>query len=168
MVLKIEYVLVLVVTLLIGSILGINPTSKEAITSKGNQEVVFKDFSLFEVNVNTSGRQIFAHEASKYTNYLDLKEINISDENGHNILAKRAVYEDDTIFMKDDIQLSRSDGLTFNSTNLSYDIKTEKVETTDTFLLKFNTNQIEGVNLKYSLKGKEISADEIEATIVTE
>jgi predicted membrane protein len=108
MVLKIEYVLVLVVVVLIASILGINPSSKEAITSKGNQEVVFKDFALFEVNVNTSGRQIFAHEASKYTNYLDLKEINISDEHGHNILAKRAVYEDDTIFMKDDIQLSRN------------------------------------------------------------
>jgi len=167
MVLKIEYILILLIVLLIASIFGINPDSKSAINSKGTKELSFKDFSLFEVKVNMQGRHVLAHEATKYTKYLDLKEINITDENGHNILAKRAIYEDDTIFMKDDIQLSRNDGLTFTAINLSYDIQTEKVESSDTFNLKFSGNNIEGVNLKYSLKGKEISADEIEASIVT-
>jgi len=168
MVLKIEYILIFVTLILIASIMGINPSSKEAITSKGDKEVVFKDFALFEVRIDSSGRQIYAHEATKYQNYLDLKEINISDENGHNILAKRAIYEDDTIFMKDEIKLSRKDGLTFQAINLSYDIKTEEVETFDTFKLKFNGNHVEGVNLKYSLQKKEISADDIEASIITE
>ena len=168
MVLKIEYVLILLIVLLIASIFGINPDSKPAITSKKTKEISFKDFSLFEVKINTQGRQVLAYEATKYTNYLDLKEINISDENGHNILAKRAIYEDNTIFMKDDIHLSRKDGLVFSAINLSYDVDTEKVESSDSFSLKFNGINIEGVNLKYSLKGKEISADEIDASIVTE
>jgi len=70
--------------------------------------------------------------------------------------------------MKDEIKLSRKDGLTFQAINLSYDIKTEEVETFDTFKLKFNGNHVEGVNLKYSLQKKEISADDIEASIITE
>jgi len=168
MVLKIEYILVLIITLLIASIIGIHPSSKPAIDSKGDREVTFKDFSLFELKIDIHGKKVSAHEATKYTNYLDLKDVNLSDENGHNILAKRAVYEDKAVFMKDDIQFSRDDGLIFKTKNLSYDFKTEEVTTSSPFVLDFNGSIIEGDNLEYNMRDKEISADSIVASLLIE
>jgi len=167
MVLKIEYILILVTVVLLLSILGINPSSKPAINSKDDKEVVFTDFSLFELKVGIEGKKVFAHKAIKHTNYLDLREVNLSDENGHNILSTRAVYEDDAVFMKDDIKFTRNDGLTFTTKDLSYDFKKEEIETFSPFLLEFNGSSIEGDNLEYNMKSKYISADGIVASIVT-
>ena len=167
MVLKIEYILILVTVVLLLSILGINPSSKPAINSKDDKEVVFTDFSLFELKVGIEGKKVFAHKAIKHTNYLDLREVNLSDENGHNILSTRAVYEDDAVFMKDDIKFTRNDGLTFTTKDLSYDFKKEEIETFSPFLLEFNGSSIEGDNLEYNMKSKHISADGIVASIAT-
>ena len=167
MVLKIEYILIIITGILLLSIIGINPSSKPAINSKGDKEVVFKDFFLFELKVASEGKKVFAHKAIKHTNYLDLREVNLSDENGHNILSKRAVYEDNAVFMKDDIKFTRNDGLTFITKDLSYDFEKEEIETFAPFLLDFNGSTIEGDNLEYNMKNREISADGIEASILT-
>jgi len=167
MVLKIEYILVLVTVILLLSILGINPSSKPAISSNGDKELVFKDFFLFELKVDREGKKVFAHKAIKHTKYLDLREVNLSDENGHNILSKRAVYEDDGVFMKDDVIFTRNDGLKFTTKDLSYDLKKEELETFAPFLLEFNGSRIEGENLEYNMKNREISADAIIASIIT-
>ena len=166
MVLKIEQILIVVTVILLLSIIGINPSSKPAINSKGDKEVLFRDFSLFELKVGSEGKKVFAHEAIKHTNYLDLREVNLSDENGHNIISTRAVYEDDAVFMKDDIVFTRNDGLKFTTKDLSYDFAKEEIETFAPFLLEFNGNSIEGDNLKYNMKNREISADNIEASIL--
>ena len=167
MVLKIEPILILVTVILLLSILGINPSSKPAINAKGDKEVLFQDFYLFELKVDSEGKKVFAHQAIKYTNYLDLREVNLSDENGHNILSTRAVYEDDAVFMKDDIKFTRNDGLTFTTKDLSYDFAKEEIETFAPFLLEFNGSTIEGDNLEYNMKNREISADGIVASILT-
>ena len=168
MVLKIEYILIVITIILVVSILGIHPTSKPAINAKGDKEVTFKKFSIIELKEDIEGKKISAYKATKYTNYLDLKEVNLSDENGHNISAKRAIYEDDTVFMKDDIKFSRDDGLRFETKNLSYDFKTEEVKTFSPFVLELNGSIIKGDNLEYNMKGKEISADDIVASILIE
>jgi hypothetical protein len=167
MVLRIEYILILVTAILLLSILGINPSSKPAINSTVDKEVLFKNFFLFELKVDSEGKKVFAQKAIKHTEYLDLREVNLSDENGHNILSTRAVYEDNAVFMKDDIKFTRNDGLTFTTKDLSYDFKSEEVETFSPFLLEFHGSTIEGDNLEYNMKNKEISADDIVASIIT-
>jgi len=168
MALKIEYTLVLIITLLIASILGINPVSKPAINSKGDKEVSFKNFDLFELNVDTKGKKVSAYEAIKYRNYLDLKEVNLSDENGHNIVAKRAIYENNNIFLKENILLTRDDGLRFKAQKLNYNFKTESVVISKAFILDFNGSNIKGDNLEYNMKERSISADHIVASLLVE
>ncbi len=166
MVLKIEYILIFVTILLLFSIFGINPSSTPAIHSKEDKEVIFKKFSLFELKVDIESKKIFADKAIKHRDYLDLREVNLSDENGHNIISTRAVYEDNAVFMKDDIKFTRDDGLTFKTKDLSYDFKKEELETFSLFVLDFNGSRIEGDNLEYNMKSKIISADNIEAIIL--
>lgn len=168
MVLKIEYILIPITIILILSIIGINPSSKPATSSREDREVLFKNFYLFELKTDIEGKKVLADEAIKHTNYLDLREVNLSDENGHNILSTRAVYEDGAVFMKDDIKFTRNDGLTFATKDLSYDFKKEKIETFSSFILDFNGSRIKGDNLEYNMKVKNISADDIEASIILE
>ena len=165
MVIRIEPLLIFVTFLLIFSIVGINPTSKPAVNAKGDKEISFKNFELIELKEEESGRNLIASKATKYQNYLDLKEINISD-NGHNITAKRAIYEDDSIFMQDEVLFKRSDGLTFSTQEMNYDLKNEELKTFNTFELAFNNGStLMGTKLYYNLKEKTISADNIEAKI---
>jgi len=166
MVLKMEYILVLVLVLLIASILGINPSSKQAVNSKGDREVTFKSFELFELHKDVVAKRVSALEATKYTNYLDLKEINITDEKGNNVISKRAIYEDDVVFMKDEVSFKRSDGLQFSTENLTYELKKEYIKTLSSFNLKFNGHHIEGSNLDYKIGDREISADNVRATLL--
>lgn len=166
MVLKIEYLLVLIIVLLIVSILGIRPTSKPAIHVKEEKEVVFKKFSLFELTTKTTSKQISSSEATKYKDYLELKDINVSDEEGHSIIAKHAIYEDEYLLLREGVRLHRADGLTFSSQNIFYNLKTEEIKAVTPFFLEFNGTIIKGTNLEYNLKKKEISADNIRASII--
>jgi LPS export ABC transporter protein LptC len=165
MVLRIEYLLFLGLLLLILSIWGIHPSSQSAIEATGDKEILFQNFSLIEVKEKEIGQKLFASETIKYTTHLDFKEINLSDEFGHNIQAKEGVYKDDIIVMKEHIRLTRIDGLSFSTEYLTYNLKTKKMDTLSPFILKLNESSIKGSNLKFDMNGKEIRADKIEAHI---
>jgi len=166
MVLKMEYILILVLVLLIASILGINPSSKSAVNSQGDREVTFKSFELFELHKDIPAKRVSALEATKYKDYLDLKEINITDEKGNNVVSRRAVYEDNVVFMKDEVSFKRQDGLQFSTENLTYELKKEYIKTLSAFNLKFNGHNIKGTNLDYKIGDREISADNVRATLL--
>jgi len=165
MVLRIEYLLFLGLGILVLTILGIHPTSKSAIQSTGEKEILFQNFSLIEFKENEVGEQLFAAETIKYKTHLDFKDIDLSDENGDNIKAKQGLYIDDRLYMKEKIRLTRQDGLTFTTENLNYNLKTKELQTLEPFVLELNESRIKGTNLRFYIKTKEIRADNIEATI---
>jgi len=166
MVLRIEYILIAVLAILIFSIMGINPDSQSAIKSQGDREILFENFALFEVKENEVGKKIFSSKTTKYATHLDLKDINLSDESGNNIVAGEAVYKDNAIYMKKNITLRATNGLVFSTENLNYKLKDKVVKSTAVFSLDFNGSKIKGKNLEYSMKSKDISADNIHASIL--
>ena len=166
MVLRIEYVLLVVLAILIFSIIGINPSSQSAIKSKGDREILFENFALFEVKEDEVGKKIFSSKTTKYTTHLDLKDINLSDESEHNIVASEAIYKDNVVYMENNITLTSKEGLKFFTDNISYKLKDKIVKTTTAFTLDFNGSRIEGENLEYSMKSRDISADNIHAKIL--
>jgi len=166
MVLRIEYILIIILAILFFSIMGINPSSQSAIKSTGDREILFENFALFEVKENELGKRIFSSKTTKYATYLDLKDINLSDENGHNIIAGEAIYKDNMIFMDKNITLSADNGLIFSTKNLNYNLKEKVVKSTTPFTLDFNGSKIKGENLEYSMMSKDISADNIHAKIL--
>ena len=165
MVLRIEYLLFLGLVLLVLSILGINPSSQSAIQVSSEKEILFQNFSLVELKENVIGQQLSAVETIKYKTHLDFKEVDVSDELGHNIKAKQGIYKDNTVYMKENIRLTRKDGLVFTTENLNYNLKTKEMKTFSPFTLELNESRIKGTNLMFYLNTKEIRADNIEATI---
>jgi len=165
MVLRIEYILFLGLGLLVLSILGINPSSQSAIEVTNEKEILFQKFSLVELKENVIGQHLSALETIKYKTHLDFKEIDLSDELGHNIKATQGIYKDDTVYMKGNIHLTRTDGLAFTTEKLNYNLKTKEMKTFSPFTLELNESRIKGSNLMFYINTKEIRADDIEATI---
>ena len=166
MVVRIEYLLILVLIVLVVSIMGINPSSQSAIKSQGDKEILFENFSLFEVKEEEVGKKIFASRAVKYDTHLDFQDINLSDESGHSILATKATYRDNAVYMEKNITLKADNGTVFTTEELNYKLKEKVAHAVTPFTLDFNGSRIKGENLEYAMKNKEVKADNIHATIL--
>ena len=165
--LRIEYLLMFVVALLLFSIVNINPSSKEAITTKADKEIRFENFVLLELQEGLGEQKISALDTIKYHDRLELKEINMTNIEGDNIVATQALYqlENEVVHMKENIKFTQFNGFSFSTKNLDYDIKNEEIHTIGSFVLELNESTIEGTNLIYSMNRKEIRADNIHAKI---
>ena len=165
MAVRIEYLLMMVFAILLVSIFGVNPSSKEAISAKGQKEVEFDDFSVHNIKEDNSGKKIEASSAVKYKKYIDFYDVNVTDELGHTLVSNRAVYEGNTLYMNQNVKVSRADGIEFYSESLNYTTK-DKIVTTDApFLLEFNKSVIRGEKLELDVNRDSISAYNVNASI---
>jgi len=165
MAVRIEYLLMLVFAILLASIVGFHPVSKEAVIANGQKEVEFDIFFVHNIKEDNSGRKIEALSAVKYKKYIDFYDVNVSDELGHKLFAKKAVYKDDTLYLNENVKLSRADGLDFYSKSLNYDTKDKLVTTNESFLLEFNKSVIRGGKLELELNKDSISISNVDASI---
>ena len=166
MAIRIEYLLVFMLVILLLSILGINPKSQIGKSSKGDKEIVFQNFSLYDIKKNDPSQVMSALKMVKYENYLDMDEIDLRDESGYRLLSKKAIYEEEFVYMDRGVNVVRDDGLKFSTKSLNYNVKTKDIRTLKPFILEFNASIIQGENLALNMNSQKISADNIEAKIV--
>ncbi len=141
MALRIEYLLFFVLLMLLLSIVSINPSSQAVKIAKGDKEVEFKNFSLYEI---------------------------YKEENSYQLLSKEAFYESNMVYLNQGVNILRDDGLNFVTNSLKYNVETKDIKSLKNFVLKFNGTKIEGDNLALNMKNKKITADNINAKIVLE
>ena len=166
MAVRIEYLLVFMLFILLLSIMGIKPTSEVAKSSKGDKEIEFQNFSLYDIKKDGPSEVMSASKMVKYENYLDMDEIDLKDEGGYRLLSKKAIYEEEYIYMDRGVSILRDDGLRFSTKSLNYDTETKDIKTLKPFILEFNSSIIQGENLGLNMDNKQITADNIEAKIV--
>lgn len=166
MAVRIEYLLILTLALLLLSIIKINPSSQAAKTSKGDKELEFQNFSLYDIKKDETSEEVFAVKMIKYQDYLEMDKIDLKDDSGYRILSEKAIYENEYVYMKKGVNIFHEDGLKFSTESLNYNVDTKAIQTLKPFLLEFNSSIIEGENLVLNMKNKKIMADNIEAKIV--
>ena len=165
MALRVEYILILSI-IVVGVFIFIEePKNIKLIESNSTKELFFKNFSLLEIDENGVKNQLNAKEATKDKNSFYLIDINITHDKTDNILAKKAIYMKDFIYLKDRVTLKRKGEFQFSTNDLNYRVKDKIAYTNSGFILKINQNRINGTNLYYNLKTKEISAKKINASI---
>ena len=165
MALRVEYILILSIVIVGFFIFIEKPKSIKLVETNSTKEFFFKNFSLLEIDESGVKNQLNAKEGTKDKNSFYLIDINITHDKRDNILAKKAIYKKDFIYLKDSVILKRKGEFQFSTNDLNYKVK-EKIAYTDKkFTLKSNNNIINGTNLYYNLKTKEISAKDINASI---
>lgn len=166
MAVRIEYLLVFMLAVLLFSILNINPISQVAKSSKGDKEIEFQKFSLYDIKKDDPSQVMSALKMVKYENYLDMDTIDLRDESGYRLLSKKAIYEEEFVYMDRGVKVLRDDGLKFSTKSLNYNVKTKDIKTLKPFILEFNSSIIQGENLALNMNSKKLSANNIEAKIV--
>ena len=165
MAVRIEYILILAFVILVASMVGFTPESHEASSSKGEREVAFENFALNIVKEKEEAEKLKAMKAIKYKGYIDFKDVNFTNEMGDTLLSKDAVYEQDFLYMYNDVHVSRDDGVDFYTDALNYDLKAKEIETEKPFLLDYNLSRVNGKKLTVFLNSKVISAYHVNAHI---
>jgi len=168
MVLRIEYLLLLVLLILGATLLWINPKSQLATSVKGDKEIAFQNFSFYDIKESKPSDSVSASKMVKYENYVALDNIDLQDESGYRILSNKAIYENELVQMDKGVTILRSDGLKFSTNSLNYNLKTKDIRSVKAFMLEFNASIIQGENLALNMNSKIITADNIEAKIVLE
>jgi len=165
MVLRAEYILLISLAILFGFIITQKPNSVMAIEANSTKEVYFKNFSLIELTQTGVENQLISSEAIKYKKGFHFKDINITYRNSHYLLAKKALYRENFIYLEDNISLRRNDGLFFKSDNLEYSLKEKVLRSNSDFKLDINGSIVQGNNLYYNLDTKRLTAQNIMAFI---
>lgn len=168
MAIRIEFILLLVLFMVIGVIFLSKTEDIKAIKSTSTSELLFENFSLVELGEQGVTHQLISSKALKDRKFFILSDINITYDNAQHLSAKEARYEKDTIHLKDDVILSRDDGISFASNHLEYHVNEEKLHIDSEFSLEINGSIIKGKNLYYHLEDKNISADGVSAKIILE
>lgn len=168
MAIRIEYLLFLMIVLLLVSIWGIHPKSLIAQSPKGDKEVIFQNFSLYDIKIDKPSEVVSASKMIKYKNYVVMDEIDLKEGRAYRLLSNQAVYEKNFVHMNKGVHILRDDGLKFSTESLDYNLKSKDIKTLKPFVLEFNSSIIKGENLALNMDSKEISADNINAKIVTQ
>lgn len=165
MAIRIEYLLLILIGILLMSIMGINPSSKEAISSKGEKELAFENFFLSDIKEHEASQEMFSKEMVKYQNYLEMSEIDLKDEQGYRLLSNKAIYENEYVYMDMGVNVLHEDGFKLTTKSLNYNLDTKEIKTVKPFFLEFNRSRVHGENLALNIENKSISADKIQAFI---
>jgi|GEM_PF-1721972 len=166
MALRIEYILTLAITITSAVILYSKPQRGiEIVESNSTKEFYFKNFTLLELNSSGVKNSLKAREATKYIGSFFLKQIELNYKNEDKILADRAIYIKDNIFLKGNIVFEEINRFKFWSSNLSYNIKSKEIYTNSRFKLYMAENIIVGNRLQYNMVEKEILASNIDANL---
>ena len=168
MVLRVESILIIGIGLVFALLLFQDESSVDAVESNSSKELSFNNFSLIEITPKGVENRLSAKEAIKYTTHFELQEINITYKNTQHLLAAKATYQDDFIYLDQSVLFKRDDGLVFRTEKLEYSIKSKKLYADESFYIDINGSRIAGKNLQYDLDDKNISAQKIRATIYLE
>ena len=166
MVLRVEYILLISLGILSFFIFIEKPNSIKSIESNSSKEALFRDFSLVEINKNGIKNELIASEAIKYKDSFEASYINITHEKIYHVLAKKAIYKKNLVYLEDNITLKKDNEMEFQTNSLKYNMKDKIAYTEDNFMMDINGSKIEGTHLKYDLDRGKISADSISASMV--
>lgn len=168
MVLRIEPALAIGVGLVFALLIFQNQESVEAIESNASKELTFKAFSLVEITPKGVENYMNASEAIKYQTHFEMHDINMTYQNIQHLTANRASYQDDVVYLNDSVQLIQDEGFRFETSKVAYLIKAKELYGEEPFQIDMNESRIVGTNLRYDVKDKNISADNIRAKIYFE
>ncbi|NEW60254.1 LPS export ABC transporter periplasmic protein LptC [Sulfurovum sp. bin170] len=166
MVLRVEYILVVSLVILFGFIFMEQPNDVKAIESNSSKELYFKNLSLIDLSEKGIENRLVSSSVIKDGDSFEFEDIDITYKQTHRILAKKAIYRDDFVYLEDNISLRRDDGFSFVTDDLKYSME-EKIASTDShFRLDMNGSRVSGEKLYYNLDREEVSADRIDASII--
>lgn len=141
-----------------------DPTYIEQRDAKEIAKVQLQSFTLYEVSPHGIDHILEGAQGLRYDDRYEITSAKFSDNTKYflqSVGAHKALYRDDTVFLREGVFFDREDGLKFRCDEGVYNTKTSQVAIAGSFTVTQNGNRFDGKNLHYDTRLDTLSADEI-------
>jgi len=130
-----------------------------------SKNLEFYDISFSKVDTDTLISVVDTAYGVLYGDVLNAYDIRYKDKHIDNLLAKKAVFIKDYLYLEDGISLSQKDGFSCIAQSAIYDKNLSVLRIPSLFEAKLNTNLFKGKELIYDIQDKILKASDIQASL---
>ena len=161
----------IILSLAIVGIIGGSLTVKLNNTAKGNEvftkELEFTNTTFTEVDTIKMQGTAYSTYGIRDNGILTLDNFVYSTETINSLVADKARYEGDIIYLDGDVMMEERDGHTYDTQHANYNQKTEIINITAPFVGVRGQNIYKGTTLWYNTRSKEAFGAMINAVVYT-
>ena len=161
----------IILSLAIVVIIGVSLTVKLNNTAKGNQvftkELEFTNTTFTEVDTVKMHGRAYSTYGIRDNGILTLDNLVYYTENITSLIANKAKYEGNIIYLDGDVMMEEKDGHTYETQHANYDQKTEIINITAPFVGVRDKNIYKGTTLWYNTSTKAAFGAMIDAVVYT-
>ena len=160
--------------LMIGAILGavflfFKPLKVDLASPEELAQIELNRFVVHEVNESGVKTILAGSYAQRFADRYEVSDLNLtdrSDKHIENMTAKRGVYREPMVYLQDDVNYRRDDGIRFETDSVDYNQTSGRMSTDGAFVLKRGEDRFKGNDLVYNTKRGTISAKQIEGIYI--
>ncbi len=121
----------------------------------------------YEMNEDMIFRVFHAKKATRFEDKDVLEDVFMSflrEDLIYDIKSHYATYEGDLVILDKNVEAKRSDGISFYTKSLSYNIKEKTFSSSEDFVLDGKFLHVSGIGLSYDMSKKKMTANGVRAT----
>jgi hypothetical protein len=164
---RLEWLLILLIVVTIATTAMVKLTNtKEGMKFK-NRELEFHKTEFVEVDTNKTLSKSFVETGIREDGILRLVDIKYSTENISLLVANRATYKKNILYLDGNVILDEVEGYRYTTENAQYNQKSEILTIPSAFTALKGKSIIQGSSMHYDSLKKEMNATKVDATIYT-
>ena len=164
---RLEWLVILCILATIGTATMVKLTNtKDSLKSK-SKELEFHKTIFIEVDTDKIQSKAFVQIGIRQEGILHLEHLSYSTENIRSLVADKARYQENVLFLEGNVQLEENQDYRYSTEHAKYNQKSEILTIPSTFTALKGKNIFHGSSLHYDAVKKEINATKVDAMIYT-
>lgn len=164
---KIEFLLSFAIIVIVIVSLTLKLNDAESKVKPMTKELEFTYTTFTEVDTKKLQGRAYGTYGVRDNGILTIDNLVYQTETIESLVAKKATYMGDTIYLEGDVVLDQTDGYTYATEQAEYNQKSEILNITAPFVATREENIIRGDTLQYDKRKEEAYGTMIDATVYT-
>ncbi|MEA3522489.1 MAG: LPS export ABC transporter periplasmic protein LptC [Campylobacterota bacterium] len=146
---------IIVIALLLSVFIFFKPLEVNLPDHKEIAQLELKNFEIYEVNQEGVKSILEGERGERYENRYEVIDATFKDASKEKIEVMHADYgryQNDKIYLKENVIYAQDNGITFQSDEAMYDINASLITTQRTFIMTSKENYFKGQKLKFNTK----------------
>ena len=165
--LKLEFVLILLVTVILSVALTVRIQNAKNIQKVNTIELEFHDTTFTEVDTNKTIGVAYGTYGVREHGVLTVQNFRYTNDDIKLLRSKEAIFKEDKIYMNHDVVMHQEEGSDYYTEHAIYDKKTEILDVTAPFKALQGKNIMLGDTMRYWAKEKKVFSTNADAVVYT-
>ena len=165
--LKLEIILILLVTTIFLLAINVKVTNGHNAKNLQTKELEFTDITLTEVDTNKTMGVAYGTYGIRDQGILTIENFQYYDNDIKLLRAKKAIYDADKIYLDNDVVFVQKEGSRYYTDHAVYDQQNEILDVTSPFKAIMGKSVVRGDTLRYWIQSKKAYATNVDAIVYT-